>query len=343
MTEKPRIQFIDLAKGVCILLVVLFHAQILTVDTPLLGALRMPLYFFLSGLFFKTYGGLPQLALRKVNRIIIPFFFFYLLGELAFIAIIHGFGENIATTYHHNILTPLLNGEPHNYPIWFLVCLFWSNLIFCFIRIMSRHEAFTAAVVLLCAIAGIAMSTYDIQLPAWFVPAFTALPFFYMGYMVRRTPLLTAVRPRLYDAAAGIGLLGVGFVLALLLGNPHLSLAHNKVVGNPGAAYLLSVLSIVGLMLTCKALHRLPIVSYMGRYSIIVLGLHMLFMSPVRVAMRPYDPVFCNWVSGLTAILMCLAAIPICRRYVPRFTAQEDLIPEMPLKLPILGNLKKTS
>ncbi len=56
ITKKTRIEFIDLAKGVCILLVVIVHV-IPELDTPLefLACLRMPLYFCLSGLFFKDY------------------------------------------------------------------------------------------------------------------------------------------------------------------------------------------------------------------------------------------------------------------------------------------------
>ena len=39
--------------------------------------LRMPLYFTLSGLFFKDYGGLLPTFIKKCNKILIPFIFFY--------------------------------------------------------------------------------------------------------------------------------------------------------------------------------------------------------------------------------------------------------------------------
>lgn len=63
-TVKPRIEFIDLAKGVCILFVVLGHCSVGT-DGYIPGALRMPLYFILSGLFFKDYGGFSYLFEKK--------------------------------------------------------------------------------------------------------------------------------------------------------------------------------------------------------------------------------------------------------------------------------------
>lgn len=56
--NKSRIEYIDLMKGICITLVVLIHCKI-SFDNEhivnMLEHLRMPLYFFLSGLFFKKY------------------------------------------------------------------------------------------------------------------------------------------------------------------------------------------------------------------------------------------------------------------------------------------------
>lgn len=81
---KKRIQYIDLAKGFCIILVVAYHVNKafhfkqfpLFWDT--LSVFRMPLYFFLSGLFFKEYEGFFGFSLRKVNKLLIPFFFFHI-------------------------------------------------------------------------------------------------------------------------------------------------------------------------------------------------------------------------------------------------------------------------
>ena len=59
---KERIGYIDLAKGICILLVVLDHVAnegyFWSGNYPLnevFDQMRMPLYFILSGLFFKDY------------------------------------------------------------------------------------------------------------------------------------------------------------------------------------------------------------------------------------------------------------------------------------------------
>lgn len=77
-SKKERLHYIDLAKGVCITLVIVGHTG-LSITIPGLDAIRMPLYFILSGLFFKDYGGLGRLFKKKFNKILFPFLFFILL------------------------------------------------------------------------------------------------------------------------------------------------------------------------------------------------------------------------------------------------------------------------
>lgn len=69
---KNRIVWIDLAKGFCIMLVVFHHvASVLGVSYPFdvqARGFRMPLYFILSGLFFKQYEGfLGFLKEKSIN------------------------------------------------------------------------------------------------------------------------------------------------------------------------------------------------------------------------------------------------------------------------------------
>ena len=80
MAEKQRIEYIDLAKGICICLVVWNHNCNGFVRTPFYFTamiFRMPLYFFLSGLFFKTYGEFVNFCLRKTNKLFVPFLVFH--------------------------------------------------------------------------------------------------------------------------------------------------------------------------------------------------------------------------------------------------------------------------
>ena len=53
MSQK-RIEFIDLAKGICIICIVLGHCGV-AFSIPGISNFVMPAFFILSGLFFKEY------------------------------------------------------------------------------------------------------------------------------------------------------------------------------------------------------------------------------------------------------------------------------------------------
>ena len=88
-----RIGWIDLAKGICIVLVVFNHVnvalQISYPLTPQINSFRMPLYFVLSGLFFKQYEGFVGFLKRKTNKLLIPFLFFLLATSVIPYALLH--------------------------------------------------------------------------------------------------------------------------------------------------------------------------------------------------------------------------------------------------------------
>ena len=107
METKKRIEFIDLAKGVCILLVIMMHTDV-NVDFPGLRGMRMPLYFILSGLFFKDYGGFLFFYLASYS-------IFYLIGWLS---------PDIIKSKATGISDLFTQRQLFNGPIWFLLALF---------------------------------------------------------------------------------------------------------------------------------------------------------------------------------------------------------------------------
>jgi fucose 4-O-acetylase-like acetyltransferase len=77
---NKRIDFVDLTKGICIILVVMAHidgAFAKFDESSMISCFRMPLYFFISGIFFKSYEGFAGFLIRKINKLLIPFTFFY--------------------------------------------------------------------------------------------------------------------------------------------------------------------------------------------------------------------------------------------------------------------------
>ena len=69
----------DIAKGIGILVIVYAHswfvATSLVLMYPILASFVLPLFFFLSGVFFKPEQPFVEMAVRKADGLLKPFFF----------------------------------------------------------------------------------------------------------------------------------------------------------------------------------------------------------------------------------------------------------------------------
>ncbi len=74
---KQRIEFIDLAKGICIILIVIGHCGVNIGLPGFCAGAVMPWFFIISGLFFKTGTSVTDFVIKKINTVLIPFLFFY--------------------------------------------------------------------------------------------------------------------------------------------------------------------------------------------------------------------------------------------------------------------------
>lgn len=134
MTERlqqNRIKYFDLMKGVCITLVIIGHC---CGELPeniggghlwsMLEHLRMPLYFFLSGMFFKEYNGIIDFMVRKFNKLLIPYIFFCVVSVVPKLYI--GDVDCTIESIRQHIFWMLKNGGY----LWFLSTLFFANIIY---------------------------------------------------------------------------------------------------------------------------------------------------------------------------------------------------------------------
>lgn len=321
--SKPRIEFIDLAKGICVLLVVLYHCQI---NIEWLQILRIPLYFALSGIFFKTYNCFDNFLVRKINKLIIPFLFFYLTAYAIFHLLLI-FAPFLLITEAKGIMDIFTQRELFNTPIWFLVCLFWSNILFfSAYRITQKKKILLPVVVILFASIGYALGQYGIFLPLFFDAALTSMPFFYFGYLLERNGnVLYRNKYDRWNTSYIIILCGSFFLIANIF-RPDISLFSNMVEGGL-SAYFCAFCLILAFLLLCKMVEKIPLISYFGRYSIIILCTHHLVYRPIKLIGRDY---FSGYALAFIVfggtIVISYFLIPICLKYIPYFVAQKDLL-----------------
>lgn len=328
--DYKRIAYIDLAKGFCIVLVVLFHAKgvlnVHYVGDAFLASFRLPLYFFLSGLFFKDYGGFSAFIIKKVNKLLVPFFFFYLCFSVCLPNLLHSaFGIHFDTIVGWPSLWAFLwPGQYPNIPIWFLWCLFLMNVLFWIIYTTTNSYAgkwSTIILVLLCVVCGFIGSQLIDNQPADFANMFKALqsmPFFCFGFLCKHYGGLQQIQ--------GMSQRSVLCCMLLFLG---LSLFFTFVYPLYFTAGIVGTLFIV---LLSRLLGRLPFFSYVGRYSIMLLlthGLLIRVLTPLCLRLSettgPHTVVF---VLFLMVLMSYYLFIPLMRRFLPHVTAQKPLFRE---------------
>ena len=323
--EKKRIEFIDLAKGICIIWVIIAHTGV-DIPIPILSYARMPLYFILSGLFFKDYGSLKNLTLKKTNKILIPFTFFYLLGYVIFY-ILKYFFPNLLITASTGVLDVFTNRQYFNGPIWFLLALFWANIYFCIISLLIKNEALRSIAVIAVGVCGVILGRNEVFVPMMMDVAMTALPLFYCGYILKKSGILYPnEKVDKFNIPISMALYTVAFLCVNYIADGRFGFHYNHMVGNVVIAYAVSILLVLSILFLSKTIGRLPVVSYFGRYSIIPLCVHHLIYRPLIYICNLYIPAITDWFVPIVTLLLCLVCIPICKKFLPHVTAQKDII-----------------
>ena len=331
-TDKKRIEYIDLAKGVCILLVVFAHIHPdLTRYSwgVFFDSFRMPLYFFLSGIFFKRYSGIQEFAIKKVNNLIIPLLFFYAFAYL-YDAVSWGIyllSESDTSTYERYSWWPfweiIRSGMTyHNQPLWFLTALFEVNILYYFLQRFINSWKLDIAVWVI-AIGGWLAAKSGIVLPYYLGTALISLPFFHAGTWLKREELLpySSRDKYLYASILPLG------VAVWLLAEPirlHELILPTHFLG----FYFCGIGGTLTIVFLCKILRHIPPIAYFGRFSIIVLGTHRPIYHTYRHIFEHFFPdgnLLYGLIFALTMITE-IVVIELLRRFAPRFTAQKECI-----------------
>ncbi|MBQ6693332.1 MAG: acyltransferase [Bacteroidaceae bacterium] len=322
---KQRIEFIDLAKGICILLIIIGHSGV-QVDYPGLTAMRTPLYLTLSGLFFKDYGGLFNLFIRKCNKILIPFLFFYL-SSYALFYLFNAIYPGLIVSEAKGIMDVFTQTQYFNGPLWFLLVIFWDNIIFGIIHLNIKSEWSRAFLVLAIGCCGLLFYKHNLLVACSIDAAFTCLPFFYFGYLLKRSDILVPYKLDYLNILFAAILFFAAYIIDTY-SHPTLFFHDRIISGNIFAVVFLPLTSVMGLLLLCKAIGYLPVVSYFGRYSIIPLCTHHLIYRPIQLVIARFVPLDDGgaYIVAAATVFICLACIPLFVRFLPYVTAQKDTI-----------------
>lgn len=334
---KSRIEFIDLAKGLCIIQVVFVHIHgYFNFPYELNNALssfRMPLYFFLSGLFFKTYKNFFDFIVRKINKLFIPFLFFFLTTSVMLPHFLYFIGYSVRTPNAigwqslYSFITP---ERFPNEPIWFLLCLFITNIFFYTLHIISQKIKFPIFFLIISSFIisfiGYYLGYKHINLPMYIDTAMTSSLFFCIGHLFyRHTSILYPNKSDKFIILFVIVTSVYVYIFAKHKVN-YLLNTYN------GASYFevisCGIIGTLFIILLSKAIKKIRFISYWGRYSIIILCTHNLIIQTIIPIITKINTN--KWIIILITLsitmFLYLIIIPLCVKFLPYVTAQKDLI-----------------
>lgn len=273
---KKRIEYIDLMKGLCILIVVALHFKLFPEQSSLnymRGAISIRLYFFLSGIFYKTYKGFIDLCIKKINKLIIPLIFFstlYLVIGLFSKWLSHGllFQQTSFSTFLFN-----------NYPLWFLKALFIANLLYYFIFRYIPNDIIKTFICLALSWVGIYLSNSYIPIlelinkQTCFFNALIGLIFMHIGMLSNKYNI---IRQTLSKNKTNLLIL-CSFLILLFTATDNTDFFQRKYNTNYIYFLLSSTSGIFFVLFISQKIQKLFLVSFLGRYSLIVLGTHLIY------------------------------------------------------------------
>lgn len=318
--NNQRIEFLDLAKGIFIILVVIYHSSIPILDSFTIHQL-MPMFYVISGLLFSDYGSFFEHSRKKTNRILIPAIAFYIICYTVYSLWHHlGLSDTEITGHFYDIF---FNSSQYNVALWFLFSLFFCNILFCLMSIVCKQNVIYIGI--MCCFSGFigyVLSTSGLRLFLYADSSLSAMPLFYFGWLLSKTNILYHSKKDKLYALIALAVLAAVIYAYYKIDNSNISFWANSFRGNPLILYTYGCLATLSTLLILKTINWLPIVSYIGRYSLIVLCSHILI---IIVALKLIGQE--NAIPYIACILvLCWLAIPIFKEYLPYISGCKDSI-----------------
>lgn len=317
---KERIDWIDNAKAIGIFLVVFGHCSNPYLLKNFIFSFHMPLFFFLSGVTFSTAGQIKPFTLKKTKSILIPYLTFGIITYFFWLTIGRHFGTDASLNIEWWI--PLLgmlysnginNWLVHNTPLWFLPCLFLSEI---FLFLLSNKLKSKRLIITLLSISviGFLFSLTSVPRLPW---SFNILPqslfLLSIGYFLRNKFNFNSKVVRDFGITSVLGI--VVFVLSVYNGPVDMNENH---YGNYFLFLASAICGIGMIVLISKMIKSNNLIGFIGKNTLVIFTLHGVAISINKGILKFVFGVNLNifdqniFLNMLLAIAVITVLLPVC-------------------------------
>ena len=332
VNKKQRYDFLDLYRGFIMMFIVYNHTIDFktTIYWSMLYSSSIPGFFFISALMFKDCTW-REFLLRMFNRMIVPFFLF----EGMFMAI-HFVTDPDMSMYklRCQMFAWIYHGKIMNYPMWYVRSLFAMCVLHFAIERIERRIGNIGRVVVGIALMALSyfvwdtiedyrhMCDYSDLAIAYFIMAVPAtimlFPLFHYASRYRSVFL------RSYDWRLLASVMVVIGVVCYFVSPVHyLWFHHTMFVRCTFVQFYASIISaVIAMYCLMQLVCKLPYFNYVGRNTMVVLGLHMIIVMIMQRIMGIYNVVIQFAVLAVLSPML----IWLSTKWMPIFTGRFDYL-----------------
>lgn len=328
-----RIEWIDILKGIGIILVVLGHIYAPdAVVRKWIYTFHMPLFFFAAGLMYRKKDIFTDIR-RRIQTLLVPYIVFAVLTLTARIILFHepemGFSELVVSLLasRYKFL------QIFNVPLWYIPCFFLSTILFnvlvnigdnCSNGKKGKYLAYTVSFAL-----SVLYATVKLPLLPWCADEIIRLIAFYavgVAFSGRKTSLLLVrgnTDDRVLSAAVSAVLIASGIALTYKLGWCHHT-AMFFVMAFMGVAASVIISLMIDESTAAKPLSNL--LQYCGRISLTILCIHYPVIGVMKkifaLALHTSEDnvrssILLSLIITVTALSFCVVAHEVIVRVAP--------------------------
>ena len=295
MKEEPkkRVEYIDVARGIAIILMVIGHIlDINNIFRKIIFSFHMPIFIIISGYFYKD-SSTKDFIINTIKKLVIP----YVIAVLCF-DIIDSYEKGIIyilTRFSKQIIFSTMSVAYLKYTdsssmidcLWFIPMLIITKILFRLIKkILKNNELQIVFCIFLFLCLGFQLGKIKYWLPFSIDVSMSCLIFFYLGYILKKYDGLN----KILNDNISIFILFIIWVITIKL---------NYKVELVIRAYSIFPLSIIGAIsgsivvfkisqiISLKVKILSDILSWYGKNSIFILIMHYLEKNII-----PYDRFF---------------------------------------------------
>ncbi len=282
MKNDNRLRYIDIAKGIAIICIILGHLGSTTINR-IVFTFHVPIFFFITGFFINTKSTIKEFIIIKFRTLIVP----YILTCIVIILLgtLKGFFSHDAVSAFKTWIYASLYGAGDSYTspffipaigaLWFLLANFWSS---CFLKISLNFNMYFRLFFVACLFAIGYFSRAICWFPFSLQAGACATLFMYIGFLSKNSAKYIS---NMYKEIKCFAVIFAVITWFSFIKDFHsFWLVHcdigRGIVDIFGSICACSILILLSKIIDSKTNFMSGFLSYFGKYSLLVLCVHII-------------------------------------------------------------------